>query len=1589
MAELTRIHSSESTDAINVVFVHGLGGDALQTWMYDAADDSTLWPRWVGEDANCNVWVMGYDAALSAWKGEAMHLADQGMAFMSELLYESAFRDRPLVLVGHSLGGLVIKSGIVQAATLGDPNYEPLLDWIAGVVFVGTPHQGSNLATVADALIGVRPNPQVVNMTAHDAWLRTLNGQFRVLQATRQFRVAVFSETHPVFYGRKFLGFRFGIRVLIVDGDSSNPQIPQVTPTPIASDHIQIAKPANRKATIHKGLLDFLRRIVEEPPAQTGGDAPARADFQVLRENLHKASAPLLTWPRTLPDGSWLLRPELEQVVGSIDETASSLTLLLGDPGSGKSALLSRMAQVKEEQGWPVLAIKADRLPQDVLDLNTLSNYLGIGTDPVAAIRELAGVGPVLVIIDQLDALADLVVQHSARLRVLLDLIRDLADTPNVHIVASCRIFEQRHDPSLRNLEATPVTLQLPDWEAVQAVLDARGISAAGWNEELKQVLRSPHALDVFLGLLQVTTEAGVLTSFQGMLQLRWQSEILSDLSGRRKRAVLEIARLMAEREVLGLPLAAVEDWLPEIRALAAAGFLRFDEGAGRVEFRHQTLYEFIRARSFLDEAGSLTDAVLRNQTSLRIRPQLWHALAFFRKTSPEDYQAELDRLWSSDLRPHLRMLVIELIGRQDAPLPAEVALVSRSLDDLWFRPRFINACVGSPGWFDLLAGGYLPVWMVLPPNEARAVVPLLEGALGSDSLRVVELIRDLWLPDPAKDELSWRVLGLANVNPQSLVWVEVLETIALRTTLAEWAVDAAASALSATLPDQAPRLVRAWIHQRLQQARATNDQARDEVADPGDAVDDGIESLLEGRQFHSLPAIAEAAPKAFIEVTWPLLIEILEINARPDHDILVGFRQSRGLVLDEMDDDERMEKPLVEAMWRGVQGWASNDPAGFMDFVESNPSSQLLVAERLLAKGVEECVAAFPTRALAYIQGDLRRFALGPYSNVHKESVALIRAISPHLDDVQLTSLAGTILGWERYKATPGKEDAETRRQRLRWARQHRLRLLRGLPKERLTPELARQLEEEERAFPDLGDQDVYFSGAQWIGSPVTAGQMARSRDEDILNLFDELSDESAWDHPTDRMKGGAIQASRELGALAKTDREKVLRIVRELKPGTNEIPAGMVVRELGSSGFPAVELYALIEELEGRGFASEGFRQEAAFAVSAAMTPDCPVPDSLMDRLESWLTPTEREEEDDSASRRSDDSSVLWGGPSSRTLPGGNFPILGSLTEACLKNNPRQVDRWLGILERHVSRSESPQVWRAIQWRYLPKLSLANRSRAEAFLDSLFDAHPELLASSDGVRFLAESFRWVSAAKVQQWFERLEAAGRNDIGLGELAALRHAMFPAEGWARDAVAAALAGTEEAALMRRIGIAHAVAQLWPSPMLRPVVHPMLLQLVGSSDELVLRALSTIFRTGGFLPDEQTRETLDSLVSHPRILAQQNAEQVPEILESLVVYDPDRVCKVANAVLDVANEQMGNMATSWYLSTEPLLAVALRLQDLGARQRDEGSRLFERMLEFNLPQAQELTLDLDKRTPIKGGYRPIRRRRAARGARRRM
>jgi hypothetical protein len=1299
------------------------------------------------------------------------------------------------------------------------------------------------------------------------------------------------------------------------------------------------------------------------------------------------ASRALLSWPSTLPGGEWLPRPELATLQQRIRDDSQSVTLLLGEPGCGKSALLARLGRETEAVGMPVLAIKADFLPEDILTQPALGVYLGFPTSPLTTLRTIAEAGPVLVLLDQLDALADLVVQRSARLRPLLELIHDLANLPNVHVIASCRAFEQRHDPNLRLIEALPLTLELPSWEDVSEVLTARGIQANGWNAELRDTLRSPHALDTFLTLLKDTDEAGLLTSFQGMLQMQWEKKVLA-IPGERKTLLLGMARRMAEEEMLWLPLAWFEDRYATVRELVAEGMLRLDEGSGRLQFRHQTLYEFVRARGFLDRLGSLTQAILAGQNSIRIRPQLWYALQHTRQVSPELYQQELARLWSPDLRPHLRMLLIEFLGTQRIPLAGETRLAWLNYDDPWFQRRFLNAVVGSPGWFENLAPDRLPLLMAQPAETAALALPILEQAMAFAGGEVLAMVDQYWLPHPDKDTLTWRLLAMGNTAPLDAACVDRLERIASRTDLAAWTISHTASQISALLPNLAPRLVVAWLNQQWHKAceavpeSVKNGDEIEAVAPVATFRERPASTLLESRELHDLPAIAEAAPQAFVEAIWPLFLELLETVTREAHSFVVGYRDA-GLLVDDPDEDTRLEKPLPTALFLAVETWAKTNPATFLAFARNHADKDYLLVQHLLATGLRHCVGHAADEVLEFLCADPRRLVIGPYSEPHRDTKKLIEALAPYLASGQLHQLEQTILNSHRYSRFPD-DDAETRMRRLRWDREHRLRLLRGLPRRYMSQEAQRVLDEEERAFPGLSDKDIWFSGFHSVDSPVSAEQMEEAKDEDVLNLFAELTDETSWDHPRHRGKGGAIQAGRSLAKLAESDAVRAVRLIRQLQPGKNEGPVGDVLRALPKTGFDVSALYALIEELLEKGFDSAEFQRDISHAIHDAACKEAPVPDRLLDHMDGWLVGVDPASENLSSEKRHE-GSLLWGHGGWSIQPSGNYPVLAALSRACLVVEPPLVTRWLVSLENHLGRSESTRVWAAIAERYLVWLHLADRGRAQAFLDQLFQRFPEMLQHHEGILFMAYLQRWITPEYARRWLSQMETMDATAAqGAGEILMLRRAWFPDEAWPVQRIDEWLSSSEEDTAHQRIGLAYSVAHLWSEPDFRAVAHAYLLPLMANPDAGLAQPLGEVLLAKTLFPDRPTWEWLDALCEHPSLFLDQRSEFLLEHLETLVVSDPVRVARVCNKLLDVAGEAMRDISTRWYLTGEPLSAIALSLQDMGEPYRADGVALFERMLEFNLPQAKEMALSLDKRMPIGSSPpRPKRRRQRSR------
>ncbi|WP_155944527.1 ATP-binding protein [Pseudoxanthomonas sp. Root630] len=1289
-----------------------------------------------------------------------------------------------------------------------------------------------------------------------------------------------------------------------------------------------------------------------------------------LASSFAAASADLAAWKTTLPNSDWLERPELNVLCERIGNEPASLTLMLGEPGCGKSALLARLVREQVALGIPVLAIKADYLSETVVDTASLGDYLNLPADPIDCVVALAKSTKVLVLVDQLDALADLVVQHSTRLRAPIDLIRGLSGVQNVHIVASCRVFEHRHDTRLRNLDAETMTLDLPAWDNVEATLLKSGIQAGRWNASIREDLRSPQTLNLFLQLIRTTDEADLLLGYQHMLGELWRQQVLSDTSERSREALYAITTRMAEREVLWLPEAMFDTFHSQLQRLARSGIL-LREG-GRVGFRHQTLYEYIRARNFLDAPGHLTDTVLARQHSLRVRPLLWHSLAYMRAVDRPTYAQEIERLWHADLRSHLKMLLIEFLGQLQDPDHNETALVAEKWDDIWYRRRILATSPGSPGWFDWLANDPLVEIMRLPVEEARIALPVLSRALLTRRSRVVDLIKNHWQPFAEKDPLTWFVLE--QLSSWDADCIALGRQILARTGISGWQANHMISIVSEADPSQAPSLLDAWLQQRT----ADVQQPEEEAA--------RIAEVLNGQELHDLPAIAEAAPREFMTVIWPWALKAIQLLALDAHDFVVGYRSVDMRFPDLEEEDRHREKPFISAIIVGVRSLAEQCPEDFIAFLQSNRQVDWMPVQQLLALGLQQVAPLYQIDALEFLLEDPRRLVIGSYRDVHADSNRLIRAVSPHLGEEQIQRLERAIREWNRYIYLPD-DDAKTRLHRLQWTRQHRLRLLRAIPRDLLSAACRRHVAEEERAFPGLDDADVRFSGVRVIGSPMDVTSMQRAPDEDILSLFAELTDQTEWDHPRHRMRGGVIQASRELAELAKTTPDKAIRLIRQMAPDSNEIAVGAVLRVLGEGKYEAATLHSLVLELDQIGFSSPGFRSDAADAAAAVVDAGSPLPQDIFDLLATWLQddPDDTAPNEDDANIKNLSGSVLWSHSGFAIVPRGNYPVLSALTRACLSQEPPLTEQWLSILEAHLRRKEHLKVWEILAYQ-LRWLVCADHDRAQRFLLNLFQVYPGLNNLKAGVILLAHSQYWISVSAANTLLERLfaMATGFSNQAAGEILMLRFSLKPEEeSNLQELLEQHLADQDGLSVNCRIGLAYAAAELWPEMDARTRIHPYLLRLLDLGDEEVAKAAARVFGRRHLRPDAASRELLEHLQARPNLLQQIADNDLGECLVSMLEAAPLVVANVVRSLLDGSGDDFFNDASSRYFLAEHLLTVSLRLQEIGGSHQENGAHIFERLLEFNMSEARNVTLDIDKRTTnAPGAPSPMRRRRRA-------
>ncbi|UQA61779.1 NACHT domain-containing protein [Polyangium aurulentum] len=1315
-----------------------------------------------------------------------------------------------------------------------------------------------------------------------------------------------------------------------------------------------------------------LRAIIATRPGQGSGRAPAWDDtqWQQHARALAQASRPLRMWPQYLPGNVWLERPELDSIVAGLQKEQAKPIVLLGGPGSGKSALLARVTETLQGCGRMVLAIRADQLLRHDDSIAALQRRLALPTLPADMLRAAAARPEhAVLIIDQLDALCDLVDMHTQRLDLLLHLVAEVEGTPGLGIVLSCREFEFRHDTRFLRLDAEEIHLAPPAPEVVEQILRERGIDPKALRGPFAEGLRAPQQLKIFLNLIEGREPAPIFDSYQQMLETLWQERVIGQQgSEAREQLLVEVAAHMAREEELSAPLARFEHRSREVDQLEAAGILRREESR-RVAFTHQTWFTFVRARAFITGKERLSEYVREHGSSLFVRATLWAALVTLREAEPRRYHDELLKLWSAaGLRTHLRALLVEFLGQQEKPTDDEAQILLPLLQqDDYLRRVALGALAGSCGWFERIVNSHLPVLMSGP--DPGAVWGPLAGASSFARERVLDLLERYWVHVAERRPLALGVLRSLEVwDERAVKLVIALIEGDEAGTLPRIQISLIVANVAKQAPDLACRIVRLILEQDLRRCPI-----------PAEGQQQGwfhhpYQNLLERDHGLDLIELASQDAKAFLEAVWPWAVRVVDKIAAPAQPALCSYRRGGEL--------ERLRQEgigpvheIPEALGRTIEESARKDPDYFTAFVERWASTDLLAIHQILADGLKVIAEKRPHVVLNYILGDARRLSVGDSHDPIATSCTLIRAMAPHLTPQDVGRLEAAIGSSRRYIES---EVADTK-QRFWCARDnrlHRLRLVQALEKSAHLSRSARTLiEQETRLLHGMSDRTHVVSEFREIQSPMKVSQMAKARDEDILGLFQDLPDSTGWHHPSRWLQGGSIEASRELAELAKKEPARALRLISHFTPATHSRPVAHVLGAIAEAepGLPTEAFEDIVAELEFRGFSSNEYRHDVSWALSKVARRGNGLSDRICAMLERWLR--NHEEGAPAASERAENGSsgevrsILAGWGGGGVLPGGNFPVLYALLCGYLRQTPPRVDALVATFKTHLQqRVESERVWRALlsYMHYLPGEAVQNLA------DGIFARYPAVRDNTEGARMIARVSRLIESSTLRRWLHGMRDSGwrRGPQAYGELLLLVAAFRPELAWATaelDAVLQLNESEDDKTAATLLGIAFAAAELWTSPEARTLSTTVLLNLIPRAKGDIASALMVaVFRYNQpMLADKATTTVLDQILTHPGVLAAGGTHKIVTCLSATCAHDPNRVTALCNAWLD----EIEDMQDSWSRLSQAgdeLIHIAITLQRMHGHQ-DAGLDLFERLLKLDLYGIRDVLHEVDVRT----------------------
>ncbi|REK27027.1 MAG: AAA family ATPase [Planctomycetota bacterium] len=1329
-------------------------------------------------------------------------------------------------------------------------------------------------------------------------------------------------------------------------------------------------------------LIDLLLRLLftlvpsvyEASPSQIIGDlftsrTPRTPTLEEIAAAFEASSLPLLT--RVVDSEDRIPRAEQKQLNEFCSDGDGGVFCLLGSPGSGKTALLGLVTQEAIESGTVTLGIRADILPTSAPLDSWGKRNMGEDITALDAVRVAASRSQkVLVVIDQLDALANTVDLRSERLNDVIEFITQCSSLPGVSVICSCRNFDFNHDARFSRLNANFIELTLPDWDDVVVQLERHEVDdVQSLPEPFREMLRTPQHLQIYLDRFSATGKTDPFGTYHLMLDDLWERAIRNDSE---RDVLYEIADYLIETEMLWAPRVEFEGYRSAIASLEAAQILQTEDR--RVGFRHQTLLEHAKARLFTKSDKPLSDHVLKRPGSLMVRPTVWAALIYLRDARPEKYRTELGGLMAAGLSLHMRYLLIDFLGQISEPKDYEIAMLAQMLDDDGDRLRVLIAIRGNPGWFDALQTSHFPAVMQGPMNEQWPMIGVIIDAWDQAREKCLDLIERYWLPDSEKDQATWRVMR--EIGQWDERAARVARTIVGRgdngSERLYWA-ESLVYAISIDKPRLAPRV----FAEAITRHQATPDESEKHT---------GRSPLEVTQGWYDLRAVAEAAPVEFLREGWNWVVQVCEYHHRGYSPTVVNHYTGSCSSIDERPG--RPEAPLLKAFCVAIDTVSEANPEEFLQITKQSWSSENAVVHRLLIRGLCSVVHSRPEAGLEYLGGDRRRFMLGTrVSRDQSDSIELIASIFPRLQNAGRQSLEQEILNWSMYR-----DGIEMDNDRVRWDREARLRLLNAIPADLRSQQISELVEAEKESLPDWSrERSGSRFGLVRQTPPMSKERMLTADNEEVLNAISAsqesdvssrkwLKVEGVWEEP-----GGAYAAGCEIAELAKEHTQRALEIIRVLVDKGQEDAAAEAIRSLSESILDDNEAFAFVRQLFALNPKTEELRSNLGYMLYHRCREPVGLPDDICEMLQTWLSmpwdPGESTEQSDSAQQNDEHAqSVLWSNANEILDTDRSFWPLLAITYGYLMRSPANTTQWLDAVEEHLQRDIAERTWATycseLGWIGLDGCDI---SRGRGIVAELFRRFPPLKQRQEGVRLIASVSDLLDESFLGEFLDSLLAATSymSRQAFGELLTLIALRDNNHDWAIDRLNAELESIGQdmpQAEAIAVGCAFAAVHLWDELPMRSKASNVLCRLIPHATGRLSQTIACVFWTQqDFSVEESTESLLQSIADHPDCLSGVEIRKLVAHMAGIVSHKRKLVLNVCQGILKT--RPLGN---GLFEAGPDLVKIAMTLQRFPETQT-EGLSLLEDLLRLGLDDAFRVLRDIDIR-PSEIAMRPPRKRR---------